>query len=401
MHCSTHFASNIRTAVFLILSMLCWRIASADEPAVQHPGILVSKAQLQFVKARRGLHPWREALQQAKDSQWANKEYQPRPWHTVECGSYSNPNLGCSDETNDSAAAYTQALLWSYTGETVYAENVRRILNAWANTLVGGHTNSNAPLQAAWSATQFSRAFEIIKYSYDGWPADEQNKVVAMLVNQYRPTLSRMFIAGAGSNCHNKNWHASAVEALLNIGIVTDNRQWMDEAIARWRSLVPAYIYLKSDGTRPADATWCKRSNSQIITHWHSPKGFVEGLSQETCRDLAHTAMGLAAIVNVAETARLQGIDLYGEQQQRIVQAVELHSRHQNQNATTPLCGEPLKANTNGTFEIAYNHYAVRKGMAMPETQTFLAKNRPQPGGFHLRWETLTHGLTGPIEARN
>ena len=34
-------------------------------------------------------------------------------------------------------------------------------------------------------------------------------------------------------------------------------------------------------------------------------------LSQETCRDLGHTSMFLSSLINFAETAYHQGIDLY------------------------------------------------------------------------------------------
>jgi hypothetical protein len=40
----------------------------------------------------------------------------PRPRATVECGSYSNPNNGCTEEREDAIAAYTTALAWSITG---------------------------------------------------------------------------------------------------------------------------------------------------------------------------------------------------------------------------------------------------------------------------------------------
>lgn len=394
--------SLLIASIFIVLSLTLfmawkWPVSTNVKMPLVHPSVLVDESQLVWVKKHLHEQPWQDAYLQAANSVWASKTYQPKPWSTVECGSYSNPNLGCSDETNDAAAAYTQALLWSYTGETVYAENVRRILNAWAETLTGGHTNSNGPLQAAWSAAQFSRALEILRYSYDSWPEEEQDKVLDMLLTQYRPNILRMFTPGGGSRCHNKNWHASAIEALLDIGIVTDNWQWVSDAIAKWKELVPAYIYLERDGSRPKDASWCERSDSQVITHWHSPIAFVSGLTQETCRDLAHTAMGLAAIVNVAETAAYQGINLYFMQQERIVQALELHSRYQNDQDLPPLCNTPLKATVRGTFEIAYNHYAQRHGIDMPQTKLYLERTRPQPGGFHLRWETLTHGLTGAL----
>ena len=40
----------------------------------------------------------------------------------------------------------------------------------------------------------------------------------------------------------------------------------------------------------------------------------VNGICQETCRDLGHTQYGMASTLNAAETARIQGVDLYGAQ---------------------------------------------------------------------------------------
>ena len=49
------------------------------------------------------------------------------------------------------------------------------------------------------------------------------------------------------------------------------------------------------------------------------------GICQESCRDLGHVQGGLAAAINLAETAHLQGIDLYyGEQRVRLTAAMEL-----------------------------------------------------------------------------
>ena len=47
----------------------------------------------------------------------------PKPRSIVECGSYSNPNNGCTDEREDAIAAYTDALAWYITaGRPVRAE---------------------------------------------------------------------------------------------------------------------------------------------------------------------------------------------------------------------------------------------------------------------------------------
>lgn len=44
----------------------------------------------------------------------------------------------------------------------------------------------------------------------------------------------------------------------------------------------------------------------------------------ETCRDLGHVQLGYATLVNTAETAWQQGIDLYGEEQDRLIAGAEM-----------------------------------------------------------------------------
>ncbi len=389
-----HYCKVIIFMLYAILSPLSW----AQNQNFVHPGIFVSSKQLDFVKKHLNEEPWKSAYTEILSSPLADLDYKPTPWETVECGSYSNPNYGCTDEKKDSQAAYTQALLWRYTNNTQYAENVRHILNAWANTLTGGHKNSNGPLQAAWSAQLFTRAAEIVKYTYAGWPQPEKDKVTRMFAQQYLPDIKRMF--SGRYSCHNKNWHASGIEAMLNIAIFNKNTSLFNDAISKWRSLVPSYIYLESDGPRPRDASWCSRNDQQIVTHWHTPSSFVDGLSQETCRDFDHTAYGLAAIINTAETARLQGIDLYSEARERITKTMELHAKYQNESDLPALCkgSSAFKGDTQGTFEVGYNQYALKNEFSLPQTSTFLEKTRPTKGHFHYQWETLTHGLTGDVK---
>lgn len=388
----------MRKSVWLFWLLLFMSRAAQGE--IAHPGILVDFKQLRYIKENIYREPWKSAYERALQDPLADKAYEPTPWATVECGSYSNPNNGCSDEIRDARAAYTQALLWRLSGDPRYAENVRKILNAWAETLTGGHTNSNGPLQAAWGAELFTRAAEIVKYSYDGWPQPEKDKVTRLFARQYYPDVLRAF--SGGYVCYNKNWHASAIEAMFNIAVFNKNQIWLDDAVAKWRSLVPSYIYLSSDGARPKDAPWCPRSNAQINAHWSNPETYVEGLTQESCRDFEHAAYGLAAIINVAQSARLQGLDLYQDQISqaalRIPKAMELHSAYQNGDQAK-LCKayDGYKNDTVGTFEIGFNHYALREGLSLPQTSLFLQKHRPVKGKFHYLWETLTHGSTGLI----
>ena len=110
----------------------------------------------------------------------------------------------------------------------------------------------------------------------------------------------------------------------------------------------------------------------RLNNYWYNPTRYVSGLQGETCRDVAHAAMGLGAMVNVAESARLQGFDLYGEQKQRIAAGVEANTGWTVSSLTdSQLSGWVCRAAPNPTanqtwkvtYEVAFNEFANRLGM--------------------------------------
>jgi hypothetical protein len=64
----------------------------------QHPGVLVSKAQLDFItgKVKSGAQPWANAYTDMMNHPLASLSRQPKPTATVECGPTSTPNIGCT-----------------------------------------------------------------------------------------------------------------------------------------------------------------------------------------------------------------------------------------------------------------------------------------------------------------
>jgi hypothetical protein len=54
---------------------------------------------------------------------------------------------------------------------------------------------------------------------------------------------------------------------------------------------------------------------------------FVDGLLQESMRDPHHANMGFASIVNAAETTLQQGLNLYAEQGERIMAAMDYQAQ--------------------------------------------------------------------------
>ena len=360
----------------------------------RHPGVLVNRQQLDFIKAKVAARaqPWAAAYDRARNDAAGSLSYTPKPWPTVECGPYSTPNLGCGDESRDSRAAYTHALLWAVSGNAAHAEKAIEIMNAWARTLTGGHTNHNAPLQAAWYGSVFPRAAEIIRYTYPGWAAADVARFKDMLRTQYLPSIDK------STACANGNWEASQIEARIAIGVFNDDRATYDKGISMWRKRTPAYFYLKTDGAYPVAPPGCPKTNADLVKYWHNQSTFMDGLCQETCRDYGHLSGGLAALVNGAETARIQGIDLYGEQATRLTKALEFHTQYLNGvSIPSSLCGGSLDLNVGGTWEIAYNHYARRRGYSLPQTLKVLQNNRPMGSSAHKVWETLTHAEVGSV----
>jgi hypothetical protein len=354
-----------------------------------HPGVVVSKAQLDLVKLKlaAGAQPWRAAYDAMRKSSYASLSWNPRPRATVECGSRSNPNRGCSDEREDAVAAYTHALLWYLTGDQRHANKSIEIMDAWSAT-IERHTNSNARLQAGWSGASFSRAAELIRHTNAGWPAARVNQFARTLRTVYLPTVSR------GAATYNGNWELIMTDAAIGIAVFLEDGAAFDKAVTWWRGRVPAFMYLTSDGPLPVPPPGGTiDTKAELIKYWHGQSTFTDGHAQETCRDFAHTGWGIAAAAHTAETARHQGLDLYAEARGRFAAALEFHAAFQlGKPVPKSVCGGKVKKGFGPVAEVGYNHLHNRLGLALPQTRQLL-ETQARPGGVShfIAWETLTH----------
>ncbi len=259
-------------------------------------------------------------------------------------------------------------------------------MDAWSGTITD-HTNSNAPLQSAWSASTWPRAAEIIRYTYTGWAADKVTRFAGMLRDVYLPKV----VNGSNSN---GNWELSMTEATIGIAVFLDDRTVYDKAVARFRGRVPAYVYLASDGALPKTAPGSGlTTRDQIVSYWQGQSTFVDGLTQETCRDFTHTGYGLSAISHVAETSRIQGQDLYPEVADRLRHALGLQSTYELGTAVPSwLCGGSVNRGLGPVTEVGFNGLHNRLGYGMDNTQALTEQQRPAgTNNLFTAWESLTH----------
>lgn len=367
--------------------------AAGPSHGFMHPGILVNQEQLDFIKqmVAERKEPFYSAFKKAESSTWGALDYKiagPPEDGYIKCGPVSNPNIGCKDADNDGTAAYTQALLWYITGNHGYADNAIRILNTYGYRLKGYSRQapfSNAPLQAAWDGQHWPRAAEIIRYTNAGW----QPKDVAQFEQMLRQAILPMVRDGSPSN---GNWEISMNEALIGIGVFTNDLSIFDLGVKHWRERTPAFFYLHTDGPAPV-------ASPRGTPSWYGQTVFdarVDGIHQETCRDFNHAQYGIAGTFDAAETAFLQGVDLYSEQATRLAAALEFNAKYLLGTPIPPeVCGGTVKLNYNPTDEIGYNHLHNLLGIDLPLTRKYLderIRKQPTPVDIHMMiFETLTH----------
>ena len=112
--------------------------------------------------------------------------------------------------------------------------------------------------------------------------------------------------------------------------------------------------------------------------------------------------MGLDARVSAAETARIQGVDLYGERQARLVAGYAFNARWFAEflvsgSAPSWLCNGSLSTggvNYKLAWEVGYNALANRRGVPMPYTWAFIqivTRLSSYQADLSMDWQTPTH----------
>lgn len=216
------------------------------------------------------------------------------------------------------------------------------------------------------------------------------------------------------------NFHAAITDAMAAVAILSDDRARWDKARSVFDITVRRYLRWGKD-------VWSV--------------GHVLGECTETQRDIFHTQMGLAGLLQTAEMAFQQDEDWFSSDSHALAAAVELHARIvlaaiERDERLLPQgfkFFESMPRPPKGTFwkfdlerqiwaahnastgvrlfdrddgykymvgadylpagwELAYNHFANRLGLSMPETATLLRRNWPEHYELYFGLGTITHG---------
>jgi len=354
--------------------------ASASAMVFVHPGAIDSRAELDFVKARIGAgdQPWKGEFDRIKASRYA-----ARGPHGLAAINSTGPDARISRD--DAIAAYAQALLWFFTGDEGYAKGSVAILDSWANLRAFTAGTDQDRLQAGWIGAVFAPAAEIMRLD-PAWSPGEVGNLQAMFKRVFYPELNT-------ASRWNGNVDLTQIDAMMAIAVFNEDESEFNLGLGRLKVRIPAYFYLTADGPLPRPMPGDRRDLGRI---WYHPAKWVDGLTQETCRDNDHHAQfALGSALHAAEVAWHQGVDVYTENQARLVPAMEFM-------AAQLLSGSMQGVSANDstthdlydTWEVGYNHYHNRVGVSLPDTGRLIleqVRTRSERTSWNLDYEPLTH----------
>lgn len=360
------YLRRLSLSMFLFLSLrnllftFCILCARAE---FVHPGVIHTEEGIDFVRGKIAAkeEPWLGAWKELNDSRYASPDWKPKAFPKVERGPYNDPDVGSTEFTDDGRAAYTHALRWVLGGDEASAKKSAEILNTWSGTLKDV-TDHDARLLVGMSGQTYVVTAELLRHyqgGWRGWPKNQQTQFQKMLRDVWYPIIKPFHPTANG------NWDAAMLQTMISIGVFLDDQAIFDRAKNH---------YLKGQG------------NGAIGLYFKE-----NGQCQESGRDQAHTQMGLEFLANTAETALIQGVDLYGALDNRLLKGFEYTAKF-NLGYDVPY--EPYKSfegryhyktisnkargRIHNIYEKVNNHYHSRLGLDAPFTQKALAKTRPE-----------------------
>ncbi len=364
---------RLRWLIFgcLLACVSTWR-ATAQE--FIHPGLLHTEADFDRMrtKVNLGAEPWLSGWNALTSNGYSQLGASPRPLAEV-----TRPG-NVAQMYIDIYRAYQCALRWKVSGDTRYADQTVVFLNAWSSTMTSLTGNADRFLAAGLHGYEWANVGEIMR-TYPGWAAADVTRFQNLLLTIFYPMNHDFLVNHNGAAITNywANWDLCNMASMLAIGVFCDRRDIYDEALA--------YIYGGAGNGALDKAVYYLHPGN--LGQW-----------QESGRDQGHTTLGIALTGPICEMAWNQGVDLYGYRDNRFLAGAEYVAKYNawNEVPFTPymwgtgqsgswqvqwgVSGASRGINRAG-WEMVYNHYVNRLGLAAPYTKAEAEELRPEGGG--------------------
>jgi len=331
-----------------------------------HPGVLHNQASLDhmYEVAQHKTMPEFGSYKLLRDNPLSDVRYKMNgPFEVISRdGEFANTK---SKMEADFSAAYLNALMWAATKDADHAKTSLEILEAYADVLKTIPPTNDAPLLAGLEGTKIINAMEILKYTYKGTTQKQLDKINNMITGLFLPIAEKFYATKAYTN---GNWGAIITKMYLSAAIYFDNE-------AMYKKAIDFYYNGNDNGTIQ---NYISDSTGQI---------------QESGRDQGHSQLGLGAMATACEIAWNQHDDLYGALNNRLLKGFEYVAKYNLGNNDMPfvtwkditgkysnwtVISDKGRGNFIPIYEMVYNHYVRRKGLAMPYTEQVIKKIYPE-----------------------
>ena len=367
----------MRTVTGWILFLALLALAPhAQARAFAHPGALLLQADLDRIKAAiaaksEPVHgAWTAFLNSAPSA-----DRQPHPYAIL---TDANGSASVYALQNDGHDTYALAVQWALTGNQASGAAAVRILRGWAAALNAESGTPVATMRTGIGMNQMINAAELLRHAnggFSGYTAADIAATERMLRIAVYPILHSAWGAipsacGPPGACRlpygDGNWGTAALSGLMAAAVFLGDTAWFDEAAEVYRH-----------GT-------CASMHRYILDD-----GDYSGETAESGRDQAHPQFGVGNLLQVAEMAWHQGVDLYGESDNLLLKGVEYLARYGLGNpvpfkafGTCQMTYTSVATQSRGQwypiYELAWNHYHNRRGLAAPFTGQVRGRTAPE-----------------------
>jgi len=339
-----------------------------------HPSVPLNLEDLKTLKANLDKEPWKSgyaALAADPHSRLGGRISGP----FGEVGRAPNVNLW--PWRSDMTSVWCLARMWYFTGNKAYAQKAHDILIAWATT----HTvfsGREATLDLGDYAYKFVGGAEILRGTWPGWTEAD----TATVKNYFAKVLL------PATNKFGENMYGAANKGALSM-------------------VAAALMEIFNDDAAKLEATlWQYRALPHIGIRNSNPIGQLG----DSLRDQGHFHGQFLSLAMLAEALWKQGIDLYAEQENRLLSVGEYFGRINSQVSTPFLPFGTTDAyyiadNTNRGWDhgrmalnLVHGAYVVRKGLQAP----YVEKRRQQlpiDGESFMFEKVADHSTALPLAA--
>ena len=359
---------KFKISVLLKLGFYCLFLSIGLEMQARkfvHPGILHTTKSIERMRAQIAdkEYPAYGSFELLKSHHCSQADYQPfGPFEIISRdGEFRHTK---SKMEQDFSAVYQNALMWVLTGEKTHAEKSLELLLGYAGTLKRIPETNDAPLLVGLEGLKIIYATEILRHTYKKMTVVQFNEISRMIREVFLPVMENFYHRKPYTN---GNWGPIVTKAYMAAAILWDNEEMYNKA-------VDFYLHANDNGT---------------IAHYISGD---TGQIQESGRDQGHSMLGIGALSTVCEIAWQQGDDLYSALDNRLMKGFEYVAKYNLwYNVPFAVWKDVTGKYSNWTeisnkgrgrympiFEMAYNHFVIRKGMQMPYTEQVLRQIRPE-----------------------